>query len=100
MNSVANGDSIQPWYGLESRAKGIAILVAPNGKDIGWANTNGEDVALIDAIMKQVESDLCVDPNSRFATGFSWGSGMNFTLACSRAKEGVQGRECVKWWLD
>jgi hypothetical protein len=33
MNSVANGDSIQPWYGLESRAQGSAILVSPDGKN-------------------------------------------------------------------
>ncbi|CAG8125247.1 unnamed protein product [Penicillium nalgiovense] len=87
MNSVANGDSIQPWYGLESRAQGSAILVSPNGKNAGWANTNGEDVALIDAIIQQVEGDLCVDSSSRFATGFSWGGGMSYALACSRAKE-------------
>ncbi|KAJ5861167.1 uncharacterized protein N7529_008477 [Penicillium soppii] len=87
MYSVVNGDSIQPWYGLESRAQGSAILVAPNGKNAGWANNNGEDVALIDAIIKEVESGLCVDPSSRFATGFSWGGGMSYALACSRAKE-------------
>lgn len=87
MYSVVNGDGIQPWYGLESRAQGSAILVSPNGKNAGWANTNGEDVALIDAIIKQVEGDLCVDPSSRFATGFSWGGGMSYALACSRAKE-------------
>ncbi|KAJ5416177.1 hypothetical protein N7465_004872 [Penicillium sp. CMV-2018d] len=87
MGNVVNGESIQPWYGLESRAQGSAILVAPNGKNAGWANTNGEDVALIDAIIKQVEGDLCVDQSSRFATGFSWGGGMSYALACSRAKE-------------
>ncbi|KAB8239534.1 hypothetical protein ETB97_000759 [Aspergillus alliaceus] len=87
MNNVAYGNSIQPWYGLEARAKGSAILVAPNGRNAGWANTNGEDVAFIDAIIKQVEGNLCVDQSSRFATGFSWGGGMSYALACSRAKE-------------
>ncbi|GLA31621.1 putative feruloyl esterase C [Aspergillus phoenicis ATCC 13157] len=87
MDNVVNGDSIQPWYGLESRAQGSAIFIAPNGLNAGWANTNGEDVAFIDAIMEQVESDLCVDQSSRLATGFSWGGGMSYSLACSRAKE-------------
>lgn len=87
MYSVVDGKSVQPWYGLESRAQGSAILVAPNGKNAGWANTNGEDVALIDAIIQQVEGDLCVDSSSRFATGFSWGGGMSYSLACSRAKQ-------------
>ncbi|KNG86404.1 putative esterase [Aspergillus nomiae NRRL 13137] len=87
MSSVVNGEGIEPWYGLETRALGSAILVAPDGRDASWANTNGEDVALIDAIIKQVESDLCIDQRSRFVTGFSWGGGMSFSLACSRAKE-------------
>ncbi|KAL2817619.1 Alpha/Beta hydrolase protein [Aspergillus granulosus] len=87
MNNVVNGDSIQPWYGLEARAQGSAIFVAPNGRNAGWANTNGEDVAFIDAIIAEVEGDLCVDQSSRFATGFSWGGGMSYALACSRAHE-------------
>ncbi|KAL5042896.1 Feruloyl esterase C [Aspergillus fruticulosus] len=87
MYNVVNGDSIQPWYGLEARAQESAIFVAPNGLNAGWANTNGEDVAFIDAIMEQVEDDLCVDQASRFATGFSWGGGMSYALACARAAE-------------
>ncbi|KAB8068234.1 putative feruloyl esterase C [Aspergillus leporis] len=87
MNSVVNGEGIEPWYGLETRAQGSAILVAPNGRNAGYANTNGEDVALIETIIQQVESDLCVDQSSRYATGFSWGGGMSYALACSRAKE-------------
>ena len=87
MNSVVNGEGVEPWYGLETRAQGSAILVAPNGRNAGWANTNGEDVALIDTIIKQVEDDLCIDQSSRFATGFSWGGGMSNALACARAKE-------------
>lgn len=87
MYNVANGDSIQEWYGLETRAQGSAIFVAPNGLNAGWANTNGEDVAFIDAIIQQVEDDLCVDQASRFATGFSWGGGMSYALACARASE-------------
>lgn len=87
MDNVVNGDSIQPWYGLDSRAQGSAIFVAPNGLNAGWANTNGEDTALIDAIIEQVEADLCVDQASRFATGFSWGGGMSYALACARASE-------------
>ncbi|KAL4948846.1 Feruloyl esterase C [Aspergillus filifer] len=87
MYNVANGDSIQPWYGLESLAEGSAIFVAPNGLDAGWANTDGRDVALIDAIIEQVEADLCVDQTSRFATGFSYGGGMSYALACARASK-------------
>ncbi|KAJ5239715.1 hypothetical protein N7468_004334 [Penicillium chermesinum] len=95
MYSVANGEGVQPWYGLDSRSQGSAILVAPNGRNEGWANTNGEDVAFIDSIMQQVEADLCVDQSSRFATGFSWGGGDEL-FACVLASERVQGRERVE----
>ncbi|KAF4215136.1 hypothetical protein CNMCM8980_010673 [Aspergillus fumigatiaffinis] len=87
MWNIVDGQSVQPWYGLETRAQGSTIFVAPNGKNAGWANNGGEDVAFIDAIIKQVEGDLCVDQSSRFATGFSWGGGMSYSLACSRAKQ-------------
>ncbi|KAJ5543580.1 hypothetical protein N7535_006004 [Penicillium sp. DV-2018c] len=87
MYNVVNGDSIQPWYGLESRAEGSAIFVAPNGRNSGWANANGEDVNFIDAIIQQVEDDLCVDQSSRFVTGFSYGGGMSYALACARANQ-------------
>ena len=87
MDNVVYGQSVEPWYGLEMRAQGSAIFVAPNGRDGGWANPGGEDVAFIDAIIQQVEDDLCVDQESRFSTGFSWGGGMSYSLACSRAND-------------
>ncbi|KAH3006641.1 hypothetical protein KXV73_009015 [Aspergillus fumigatus] len=49
MWNIVDGQSIQPWYGLETRAQGSAIFVAPNGKNAGWANYGGEDIAFIDA---------------------------------------------------
>ncbi|EAW13301.1 alpha/beta hydrolase family esterase [Aspergillus clavatus NRRL 1] len=87
MGAVVKGEGVQPWYGLEKRAHGSAIFVAPNGKSAGWANTGGQDIAFLDAIIKEVESNYCVDQSSRFATGFSWGGGMSYALACSRAKQ-------------
>lgn len=85
MYDVADGNSIEPWYGLETRAQGSAIFVAPNGYNNGWANNGGEDVRFVDEIIEYIENDLCVDQDSRFATGFSWGGGMSYSLACSRA---------------
>ncbi|GAB1213007.1 hypothetical protein ATERTT37_002156 [Aspergillus terreus] len=87
MNDVVSGNSIEPWYGLESRAEGSAIFVAPNGLNAGWANNGGEDTALMDAIIEAVEADLCIDQSSRFATGFSFGGGMSYALACARASK-------------
>jgi poly(3-hydroxybutyrate) depolymerase len=87
MNDVVNGNSVPVWYGLEALAEGSAIFVAPNGIDAGWANSGGSDIAFVDSIIKQVEADLCVDQTQRFATGFSYGAGMSYSIACSRAGE-------------
>lgn len=85
MDDVVNGNSVAPWYGLDALAEGSAIFVAPNGIDNGWANDGGRDIAFVDSIIEQVEADLCVDQGSRFATGFSYGGGMSYSIACSRA---------------
>lgn len=85
MNDVVNGNSVAPWYGLDALSEGSAIFVAPNGIDAGWANDGGRDIAFVDSIIEQVEADLCVDQGSRFATGFSYGAGMSYSIACSRA---------------
>lgn len=85
MDDVVNGNSVAPWYGLEALADGTAIFVAPNGINNGWANEGGADIAFVDSIIEQIESDLCVDQSSRFATGFSYGGGMSYSIACSRA---------------
>ncbi|TLD19575.1 hypothetical protein PspLS_09661 [Pyricularia sp. CBS 133598] len=84
MDDVANGVSIQPWYGLESRAKGSTIFVAPDGIDKGWANDNDRDLDFADAMLKELESGLCIDTDQRFSTGFSYGGAMTFALACAR----------------
>lgn len=81
MNDVVNGQ----YYGLLPLSNNGVIFVAPNGLNSGWANSGGEDVAFIDALVSTVEAGLCVNPKLRFATGFSYGGGMSYSLACSRA---------------
>ncbi|WP_030455806.1 ricin-type beta-trefoil lectin domain protein [Herbidospora cretacea] len=88
MNDVdSGGSSGASWsyYGQRQLANNTAIFISPQGLNNGWANSNGEDVTLFDDIMQRVEADLCVDPSLRFAMGFSYGGGMSFSLACSRA---------------
>ncbi|MEO3862626.1 lectin [Acrocarpospora sp. B8E8] len=87
-NDVASGGtSGAPWayYGLMQLSNNSAILVSPQGLGNGWANSGGEDVTFVDDMMRMIEADLCVDTTQRFATGFSYGGGMSFALACSRA---------------
>lgn len=89
-NDVSNGHSgilgqnVEPYFGLDHLANGSAIFISPNGLNLGWANMGGEDVTFIDNMIKTVEADLCIDEKLRFATGFSYGGGLSFSLACSR----------------
>ncbi|WP_066370595.1 ricin-type beta-trefoil lectin domain protein [Herbidospora mongoliensis] len=88
MNDVSSGGtSGTPWsyYGLQEKSNNSAILVAPQGLGNGWANSGGEDLRFVDDMMARIESDLCVDTTQRFATGFSYGGGMSYALACARA---------------
>jgi poly(3-hydroxybutyrate) depolymerase len=82
----SGGTSGRAWsyYGQLEQSNGTAILVAPQGLGNGWANSGGEDVTFVDDMLRRIEADLCVDTTQRFATGFSWGGGMSYALACAR----------------
>lgn len=86
---VATGRTVETgtwaYYGLQRLANNSTIFVAPQGLNNGWANSGGEDVTLVDDILRRIETDLCVDTTQRFALGFSYGAAMSYALACSRA---------------
>ncbi len=86
---ASGGTSGTAWsyYGQQEQSNNTAILVAPQGLDNGWANPGGEDVTFVDDMIQRIEAGLCVDPAQRFATGFSWGGGMSYALACARAND-------------
>ncbi len=76
------------YFGLSSVIDGQAILVAPEGQDfqdngLGWGNANGEDIDFAHAMIDRFGSELCVDENRIFSTGFSFGAMFSFTLACT-----------------
>jgi len=75
----------QGFYGLKPLAGNSTVFVAPQGIDDAWPNTNGQDVAFVDDVLRTVESALCIDTTQRFATGFSYGGGLSNALACARA---------------
>jgi poly(3-hydroxybutyrate) depolymerase len=60
------------------------IFAAPEASD-GAGTWSNADVAFTDAILAQLEGDLCIDETRVFATGFSFGGGMAMALACTRA---------------
>lgn len=83
---VADGASSaqSPFYGLWNQSNGSTIFVAPQGLNNSWANSNGQDVTFTDAVLAQVENELCVDTTRVFANGFSFGASMSYALACAR----------------
>ncbi|MCE6998716.1 RICIN domain-containing protein [Saccharothrix sp. S26] len=88
MNDVSSGGTsgtAWSYYGMQEQSNNSAILVAPQGLGNGWANSGGEDVTFTDDMIRLIESNLCVDPKLRFAMGFSYGGGMSYALACTRA---------------
>ncbi|MDQ0682234.1 poly(3-hydroxybutyrate) depolymerase [Streptomyces achromogenes] len=86
---VATGRTVETgtwaYYGLQRLANNSTVFVAPQGLNNGWGNAGGEDVTLVDDILRRIEADLCVDTTQRFALGFSYGAAMSYALACSRA---------------
>ncbi|GAB3416137.1 CE1 family esterase [Flindersiella endophytica] len=86
-NDVATGGSdgaVWAYYGQQRLANNSAIFVAPQGINNGWANSGGQDVTLVDDILRQLEAGLCVDTTQRFALGWSYGGAMSYSVACSR----------------
>lgn len=70
------------------------ILVMPNGYQNSWngagccggaGSMNLDDVALMKAILAEVERHLNVDTHRVYATGFSNGGFMSYRLACEAA---------------
>jgi predicted esterase len=86
---VDNGGGNGTWwsyYGLQRESKNNAIFVAPDGLSAGWANSGGRDLAFADDMVKLIEDNYCVDTAHIITSGFSYGGGMSYELACARAK--------------
>ncbi len=100
------------YYGLQKQSKNGAIFVAPDGLGAGWANSGGRDLTFTDDMVKLIEDNYCVDTTHIISTGFSYGGGMSYEIACARAKvfravaifEGAQlsgcdgGNDPIAYW--
>jgi poly(3-hydroxybutyrate) depolymerase len=82
---VVSGGAPQtgPYYGIQAAAHDTAILVAPNALSGSWTNSNGRDIAFVNAMVSRFESQLCVDEARIFATGFSFGAIMTIAVGCN-----------------
>lgn len=76
------------YYGLESESEGSAIFVAAEGlpfqgSSLGWGNTDGRDLAFLEAMLERFRAELCFDETRIFSTGFSFGGMMSFAVGCA-----------------
>jgi hypothetical protein len=72
-------------FGLQKLSNNGAIFVAPDGLGGGWANSQGQDLQFVDDMVELISENYCVDTKHIFANGFSYGGGMSYAIACSRA---------------
>lgn len=107
-----NDKQMHDWkyYGLLSQAKDDSIFVAPNGQlngkpcagtgigesSCGWPNSNGSDLALVDAVVAQTLENFCIDTNRIVATGWSYGGSMSYATACERPLGGTKANWGVR----
>jgi len=82
--SSASSVASRNYFTMASMDNKNTIYAAPDAADGKGTWSNG-DVAFTDAILAQLEGDLCIDKTRIFATGFSFGGGMAMALACTRA---------------
>jgi len=69
---------------LATAANEPAIFVAPQSDDGTWA---AKDHALFDDILAYVKENLCIDETRVFATGFSFGGMITYSLSVNHQKQ-------------
>ena len=89
------GGSMGNYYQLNSssRAGASAIHLSPQGLDnangdgAGWWNTDGQDLAFVDALLAWTKGSYCVDTTRVFSVGFSFGGMFSNVLGCERGDQ-------------
>ncbi len=82
------GDGLSGGLGIEYSATRDAIVVGADGLDMGWDRGSEEnDLALFDAMLRELGENYCVDLGRVFSYGFSMGGGMSNLLSCRRAAQ-------------
>lgn len=71
------------YYGIQRKSNNGMIFVAPDSIGAGWNNAG--DLQFTDDMVKLISDNYCVDMTNIITSGFSWGGGMSYALACARA---------------
>lgn len=75
------------FYGLKRQAMSAndpVIFIAPQSNDGTW---DKEDHVLFDDLLKLAKTSLCVDTTRVFATGFSFGGMITYSLSIAKQKD-------------
>jgi poly(3-hydroxybutyrate) depolymerase len=92
-DAVANGQvsngGAENWgyYGLKRMAKTAnepAIFIAPQSQGSTWTQ---EDHPLFDDLLAMAKDKLCIDTSRVFATGFSFGAMITYSLSTNHQKD-------------
>ena len=94
ISSTAEAVQQQNYYFLKplaTAANDPAIFLAPQalpGNPNGtWDTAKATDQVLFDDILAYVKENLCIDTTRVFATGFSYGGMMTYSLSATRQKD-------------
>ena len=97
LNSNDKSVYSEKYYGLQPLSNNTVIFAAPNGvngstpcsgtgvgdSNCGWPAGNN-NIQLMDAVVKAVTDNFCVDMNHIYATGWSYGASMSYEVGCER----------------
>lgn len=90
--TVSNGGADNwAFFGLKRMANEAgepAIFIAPSMNGATWdLSGNGADHALFSNLLNYAKTNLCIDENRVFATGFSFGAMMSYSLSLTHQDE-------------
>jgi poly(3-hydroxybutyrate) depolymerase len=84
---TANAGYEGAYYGLEPLGGAQAIFTSGQGltdsMGTGWANTNGQDVKYVKAMVEYLRKTYCIDDSRIFSVGKSYGGLFSNTLGCA-----------------
>ncbi len=72
----------EDYFGLWTPSNNTTIFIALSAIGTDWRT--GDNLAYVDAVLKAVEADLCIDTSRVMLEGFSQGAAETWQLACSR----------------
>jgi poly(3-hydroxybutyrate) depolymerase len=103
LNSNDKSVYSEKYYGLQPLSNNTMIFAAPNGTQssgspcsgtgtgdsgCGWPSGNN-NMELMDAVVKQVTDNFCVDMQHIYASGWSYGASMSYEVGCQRPLGGT-----------